>query len=152
MFLPFKLVGLIVGGVIAIAACIMFYQAADIRMNYTLVEARITSVETDCFIKENYKNKLVDEATQKLAYMDCSKAPAAAAKHKFEKRDIRKRAQIAYRYTSPVDANKYTGHFERNDDVEDLVVGKTVFVHAHNGEPDNSRTTKSNFFIADSGV
>lgn len=151
MFKRLKIVGILaVGGIVAIGGA-MYYQANDLKTNYQIVDADITSVEVDCFIKEG-KSKVVQKGTDELAYMPCVIAPMIAEKHGFETDDIQKRATVHYSYTSPADQQVHTGYYMRNNDVENLVKGRQIKVHAHKTDPNDSRTSKGNFFIADTGV
>ena len=68
---------LLLGGVFLAGVGVMFYQAVDIKANYTKVNAQITSVEVDCYV-QNGKRKIVEKKTDDLAYMDCALAPIAA--------------------------------------------------------------------------
>lgn len=152
MFGNLKIMGVAIGGVMLAGTGLMYQQSLDLKANYTLVDARITAVSTDCFIKSG-RTQIVEKDTEKLAYMDCRLAPAIAVANGLGENDVRKRAMITYRYTSPVDRRPYTGTYTREGSgVEGLVKGKTIRVHAHNTEPAESRTTKANLFIEDSGV
>jgi len=128
----------------------MFSQARDLKANYTLVEAEITDVAVQCYI-ERSKKKVVQKDTNDLAYMDCSVAPLVAEQHGFDDADIKQRASVTYSYRSPVDDEVYSGTYARKGEVEALVPGKTIHVHAHKVEPDKSRTSNGNLFIDDTG-
>lgn len=151
MFGKFTLTAIVLAGVVTVGAGAMFVQANDLKKNYALVDAKITSVSIDCFIKAGRK-KVVERETDKLAYMDCEMAPTVASIHGFKTGDIKKRATITYRYRSPVDQAVYTGSYTREHAVDDFVAGKEIQVYAHKAEPGNSRTTKGNLFVSDTGV
>jgi hypothetical protein len=142
--------GLVVAGVMVLATVIMAYQAIDIKMNYQLAPGRITAVTKDCFIKKR-KDRIVEKGTSDLAYMPCSDAPGAAKEFGFSPSDIHTRSMIKYAYMSPADGRRHTGSYERTDAAADIVRGKNITVYAHNQLPDDSRTTKSNFFLDDTG-
>ncbi len=151
MFGTLKIYGVLIGGVVMVGGGAMYYQANDLKMNYMLVDAVITKVEVDCFVKKG-KKKLVYKDTSDLAYMDCMIAPMAAAQHGFDNDDIQKRASITYRYKSPVDNRRYTGTYKRDGDIEMFARGVDIRVHAHKTEPEKSRTSKGNLFIDDTGA
>lgn len=149
--LKLKVVAVAVAAILVFVGAMMFGQARDLRKNYTLVDASVVSVSIDCFIEAGRK-KVVMDGTRDLAYMDCALAPGVAAHHGFRARDVRQRARIGYEYTSPVDRNVYRGSYVRTGDVDRYVVGRTIRVHAHRSEPENSRTTAGNVFIEDTGA
>jgi hypothetical protein len=151
MFGGLKIAGAVLAVAMIAGTGAMYVQANDIKKNYTLVDARITSVSVDCFIKAG-KESIVEKETNDLAYMDCAMAPTVASMHGFKESDIKKRAKVTYQYRSPADQAVHTGSYTRERDVDDLVAGEAIQVYAHNTEPDDSRTTKGNLFISDTGV
>lgn len=150
MFGSLKLPAIAIAGVTVVGVVGMSYQAIDIKLNYTLTPATISDVETDCFVERSYKERVVVEGTKDRAYMNCDDAPSAAAQYGFGAEDIRTRSKAEYVYVSPVDSKRYTGNLERNDDA--LPVGKQIYVYASDKVAEDSRTTKSNFFLDDTGV
>lgn len=150
MLTQLKIYGAVIGGVAFAGGALMFSQARDLKANYTLVEARITNVAVQCYI-ERRKKKVVEKDTDELAYMDCAIAPLVATEHGFDDSDIKQRANVTYSYQSPVDEKVYSGTYSRSGNVDTLVVGKTIQVHAHKMEADKSRTSKGNLFIDDTG-
>jgi hypothetical protein len=140
-----------VGGVLVVASGLMAYQAIDISLHYTKVDARVQSVHTDCYVERSYKNRVVVEGTKELAYFNCTSAKDIAVQYGFDESDIHTRSKVAYSYKSPADGSTQKGSFERSDLDESIKSGRTIEVHAHNKIPSDSRTTKANFFIADSG-
>ena len=151
MFRRLKFQMMVIGGVIVVAFVMMFFQANDLKTHYTVVDAKITAVAVDCFIKAGRK-KIVEKETEKLAYMSCDLAPAVASQFGYSDKDIKKRASVTYQYESPVDHNYYTGSYTRERDVDGLVRGKMIHVHAHLSDPEKSRTTNGNIFVADTGA
>jgi hypothetical protein len=145
-----KLPAIAIAGVTVVSVVGMSYQAIDIKLNYTLTSATISAVQTDCFVERSYKERVVVEGTKDRAYMDCDDAPSTAAQYGFGTEDIRTRSKAEYVYVSPVDSKSYTGSLERTDDA--LPVGKHINVYASDKVAEDSRTTKSNFFLDDTGV
>jgi hypothetical protein len=145
-----KLPVIALAGVTTFGVLGMSYQAIDIKLNYTLTPAIISAVETDCFVERSYKERVVVQGTKDRAYMSCGDAPAIATQNGFGAEDIRTRSKASYVYVSPVDSKQYAGVLERNDDV--LTVGKQIYIYASDEVPADSRTTKSNFFLDDTGV
>lgn len=151
MFGRLKLIALAVV-VIGIAGVgLMMAQAYDLKTNYMLVDAKIMSVETECFIKSG-KEKIVTKDTDELAYMDCDLAPIVAKQHGFKESAIKKRVKVSYDYRSPVDGRVYSGDFMRTGKVDGVRKGKMIQVHAHKTDPEDSRTTRSNMFLQDTGA
>ncbi|MEM7637019.1 MAG: hypothetical protein AAF299_20850 [Pseudomonadota bacterium] len=152
MFSQFKFPAMVVGGIFATITVYSLHTADDLNKNYILVDGSITQVTTDCFIKKR-RGEIVDKKTNQLAYMDCRIAPLVAAKHDYSKSDIKKRAKISYRYTSPVDKRMYDGSFERKGRLADdaFVPGRKIQVHAHKSKPAESRFNTSNPFVDRSG-
>lgn len=146
-----KLAGIMLGALAVLVVAVMAYQSYNLATNYTLVEARITSVDIDCFIKDG-REKMVAKGTKKLAYMDCAIAPEVASLNGFKEKAVKQRAKIAYDYRSPVDSRHYKGSYVRDGEVEGYRVGKTIKVHAHKTQPSKSKTTSGNLFMADTGV
>lgn len=151
MFGRLKWIALAVVVIGVVGAGLMLAQAYDLRTNYTLVDAKIMSVETECFI-ESGKEKIVNKDSETLAYMDCDLAPLVAKQHGFKESAIQRRVTVSYDYRSPVDGQIYSGDFRRTGDVEGVKRGKMIQVHAHKTDPKDSRTTRSNLFIQDTGA
>ncbi|MEX3009256.1 hypothetical protein [Hoeflea sp. TYP-13] len=151
MLFKLKIYGAVLGGALLVGGGGMLMQANDLKKNYTLVDARISSVTFDCFIRKG-KRKIVEKDTNKLAYMDCKIAPIVAAKYDYEDSAIKKRASVTYRYVSPADGRRYTGSYTRTGDVDHYEDGNMIRIHAHNTEPEKSRTTNGNLFIDDTGA
>jgi hypothetical protein len=151
MLRKLKFTGVLLAVVMLAGGTMMFVQAKDLRRNYTLVDASIVSVSVDCFIQAGRKKVLV-KGTKDLLYMDCALAPDVAAHFGFRAKDVHKRAQVAYEYTSPADRSVHGGTYVRTRDVDGNVVGRKIRVHAHKSVPEDSRTLKGNVFIADTGA
>jgi hypothetical protein len=145
-----KLPMIALAGVTTLGVLGMSYQAIDIKLNYSLTPARISAVQTDCFVERSYKKRVVVEGTKDRAYMSCDDAPFIATQHGFSAADVRTRSKASYVYVSPVDAKEYTGNLEREDNL--FTVGKQIYVYASDSVPAESRTNKSNFFLDDTGV
>jgi hypothetical protein len=152
MFGRLIVVGIVIGGMSAIAVAAMGYQAVDLSTNYKLVPANITSVDTECYIEKNSKSRVVDKATSKLAYFDCFEARSIATSMQFSEADIHTKSQVNYDFLSPADGQSHEGKFERKDIAVDIAPGKQISVYAHLNNPNESRTTKSNLFLTDTGV
>jgi len=151
MFGRLKLIALAALVIGVAGAGLMLAQAYDLKTNYTLVDAKIMTVETDCFI-ESGKEKIVTKDSEKLAYMDCDLAPLVAKQHGFRESAIQKRVKVTYDYRSPVDGRMYSGDFMRTGNVDGVERGKMIQVHAHKTDPKDSRTTRSNLFLQDTGA
>ncbi len=145
-----KLKAIGAGGALLFFGGLMLGDANNLKKNYTLVDARITSVEIDCYVKKR-KKKLVEKGTGKLAYMDCEIAPLAAERFGYDDNDIHRRATITYRYRSPVDNKRYKGTYTRESNIDGYRKGRIIRVHAHTSEPGKSRTTAGNLFIDNTG-
>jgi hypothetical protein len=130
----------------------MSYQAIDIKLNYRLTPAVILAVETQCFVERSHKERVVQKGTKDRAYMECAEAPSVAKRHGFGEQDIRTRTKVEYSYKSPIDSKMYAGRLERTDMARSLTVGKQIYVYASDNVPADSRTTKSNIFLGDTGV
>jgi len=151
MFGRLKLIALAVVVIGVAGVGLMLAQAYDLKTNYTLVDAKIMSVVTECSIKAG-KEKIVKKDTDELAYMDCSLAPIVAKQHGFKKSAISKRIKVTYDYRSPVDGRVYSGDFMRTGKVDGIREGKMIQVHAHKTDPQASRSTRSNLFFQDTGA
>ena len=118
----------------------MAVSAADLSMNYTEVQARVTKSTVDCYV-ENSGGKLVERETDKLAYMDCDLAPIAASMHGYDDSDVHRRAKYEFIYRSPVDGSRQKGEAtDRNAAKDEYRRGKVVMVYGHNEEPAKYRT------------
>jgi hypothetical protein len=131
---------------------VMAYQAIDISLNYYRVPATIKSVETDCYIEENYKNKIVVKGTKERAYVECNEAQSLALQAGFSPEHIHTRTRFSYDYLSPVDSQPYSGDYERTDAPISLAVGSVVSVHTSKDVAAFSRTTNGNLFLSDTGI
>lgn len=109
---------------------------ADKSMNYIEVEATVTKSIVDCYI-ENSSGRLVEKDSEKLAYMDCDQAPAAAAQFDYSKSDIKTRSQYEFTYVSPVDGSKQKG--ADTNKYAEIKTGQKIKVFAHKTEPGKSR-------------
>lgn len=152
-----KLKATAIGGIVLALFAHMLYDANDLKTNYKTVDASITKVAVDCYIKERRRKRsdrqIIDSRTNKLAYMDCKIAPRVAAKHDYSEHDIHKRATITYRYTSPVDRRMHDGTFELTGrfDLEKYVPGTNINVYAHKTNATDSRRN-SNPLVGENGV
>ena len=152
-----KLKATAIGGIVLALFAHMVYDANDLKTNYKTVQASITNVTVDCYIKERRRKradrKIIDRRTNKMAYMDCKIAPLVAAKHDYSEHHIHKRAKITYRYTSPVDRRMYDGSFELTGrfDLGKYVPGNTMNVYAHKTKAADSREN-SNPLVGENGV
>lgn len=146
-----KVYGGLFVAVVLIGGNAMYEKAKNLKENYTVVDAQIIQVDVDCYIKDG-KNKVVRKGSTELFYMDCTLAPFVAAKYDMHERYIYKRAQITYRYRSPVDNRRYTGNYTRKGQVDRYVPGKDIQVHAHNLDAEVSVVKSGNIFIEDTGV
>ncbi len=152
MFGSFKLKATVFGGVGAALLVFTLFDANDLETNYTVVEASITEVKVDCFIKKR-RRKIIDKRTNEMAYMDCKIAPLVAARHDYSEHNIHKRATFKYRYRSPADKGMHDGSFERTGKLmlDSLKPGTSIRIYAHNTNPEESRK-HSNPFVEDKGV
>jgi hypothetical protein len=125
---------MMIGGVAAIG----MWMQVDLAMNYQAVDARITGVKFDCFIK-NSDSKLVEKDSNKQAYLDCKKARSVAKEFGYAETDIKQRAKLTFTWTSPVDGSTHSG--EHNDEIpaKDYKVGDTISIYAHNEDPEQMR-------------
>lgn len=141
-----------IAGVVVVVGVggLMLSDANDLKENYTLVDAKITSVKVDCYVKKR-KKKLVVKGTSETAYMDCKIAPIAAEQFGYDEDDVHRRATITYRYKSPVDNKRYKGSYTRTSKIDTYKKGKIIRVHAHKTEPEKSRTSRGNAFIENTG-
>ncbi len=109
------------------------YSQVDRMMNYTQAEAFLTTVKYDCFIKSR-KEKIVKKDTNAMAYMDCAEAAQVAEHFGHKKSDIKKRATLAFNYTSPVDHMTHHGEHTKEDvDPQTFAFkeGQTIQIYAH---------------------
>lgn len=150
VFRNLKIKAVVACGAVVVFAGMMFSDANELKKNYTVVDAKITSVEIDCYVKKR-KKKLVVKGTSEMAYMDCKIAPLAAEQFGYDQDDVHRRATITYRYRSPVDNKRYKGSYTRTGDIDDYKKGKIIRVHAHNSEPGKSKTSRGNAFIETTG-
>ncbi|WP_428688412.1 hypothetical protein [Roseibium sp.] len=151
MLRGFKGKAIVLAGAGVIGGGAMAYQAYDLKMHYTVVDAKIMSVKTECFIKSG-KEKIVTKGTSNLAYMDCEIAPLVARQEGMDESAVHERVTVTYDYRSPVDDRMHSGQYSRTGNTKDLIKGRVIRVHAHNTLPDVSRTTKANFFVEDTGT
>ncbi|MEO9875447.1 MAG: hypothetical protein ABJM26_08355 [Anderseniella sp.] len=152
MFGNLKIKATVIGGIVVVLFGHMLHDANDLKTNYKTVDASITKVTIDCYIKKR-RRKIIDSRTNKMAYMDCEIAPLVAAKHDYSEHDVHKRATIQYRYTSPVDKRMYDGSFELTGrfKLEKYVPGTNINVYAHKTKPTDSRRN-SNPLVGENGV
>ena len=122
-------------GLLAVGGVYVATSAADLTVNYTEVQARITKSTTDCYI-ENRNGRITDRRTDELAYMDCDIAPDAAAAFGYASSDIHRRSSYEFVYASPVDGSRQTGSaVDRNAAEGEYARGAVIDVYGHNEQP-----------------
>jgi hypothetical protein len=119
--------------VMALAGIGMIYRATS----FDVTDAVITSVETDCFIKDS-NAELKKNSTNERAYMDCDIAPLAAAEFKFSASAIQKRSKVTYRYVSPVDKKEHVDATTFDSTNQNFRTGEVYAVLAHKGKADKT--------------
>jgi hypothetical protein len=125
---------LAVVGFIAVGVAV---SEGDKRLNYVVTDATVTSASVDCYIKAS-KKELVEKDTNQRAYMDCDLAPMTAEHFGYDKTDIHKRTQLAFKFKSPVDGSQQKG--EHTDEQSgNYKIGQTIKVYAHKSEPGKTR-------------
>ena len=137
---------MIVGGGGALIVGTMFFQASDINKNYVRVDAVVTSVNVDCYVKSGNK-RIVKKNKDELTYMNCAIAPYAAEKFGFKKTAIKKRAKVKYEYTSPADNDMHDGEFVKKRDIDKFKEGVNIKIYAHKEIAEKTKTPFGNFFI-----
>jgi hypothetical protein len=117
----------------------MAADQVDLAVNYTRVNATVTSSVVDCFVKEG-KKAVLSARDNSLAYMHCDDAPFVAAKYGLHPSAVRHRVSFTYSYTSPVDGKSYVGesHAEQTGSA-DFKTGGAIPVYAHTKIPATSR-------------
>ena len=146
MFRKLAISALALGCVFVFVTINDYGDAKELEQNYKLVDATITTVSIDCFIKKR-EEKVIEKKSGDLAYVSCQLAPLVAAQHGFDTEDIQERATITYRYTSPVDHRSYTGTFKSVRDVTSYKTHNVISVYAHKSNPKISRRVQGNMFV-----
>ena len=124
--------GMLLG--LGIFGSLIAYHEGDKFLNYSQVDAKITSVRIDCYI-EGSREKIVKKATQELAYMDCAKASFAAKAFNHPESDIKRRATVAYEYKSPVDGRNQSGvYIDTYAQEGRYSTGKVVRIYANTSD------------------
>ena len=123
-------------------------QSARLKRDYTPLQARIMTVETDCFVESGNAGP-VKKGTKRLAYMDCDAAPTIAAGFDYSRSSVKERVTVTYAYVSPVDRQRYKGSFVSRGHGKsgDFRVGGTVPIFVHKKIAARSRTAGSNPFV-----
>lgn len=146
-----KLAGFSAAVIAVSGVVIMGVQAYELKTNYLLVDARVTSVTTKCFIAERNGDRMAS-GTREPAYLECGLAEIVAKQHGFKESAVRKRVTVTYEYRSPADGRLYTADFVRTSEIAGLEKGVTMRVHAHKSNPQETKTTRLNLFLADTGA
>lgn len=116
---------------LGLIASIVAYHQGDKFLNYSLVDASITSVKVDCYI-ESGNQKLVQKDTGVIAYMDCAKAPIAAIAFNYSDKDVKHRAKVAYQFKSPADGSNQIGEYVDSSAQDgEYSTGKVVQIYAN---------------------
>lgn len=146
-----KLAGFSAAVIVVSGVVIMGVQAYELKTNYLLVDARVTSVTTKCFIAERNGDRTAGGTTEP-AYLECGLAEIVAKQNGFKANAVRKRVTVTYEYRSPADGRIHTAGFARTSEIEGLEQGMTIRVHAHKSNPQETKTTRLNPFLADTGA
>jgi hypothetical protein len=120
--------------IVAAGGILFAGSMVDRSMNYTKVDARITSAKTDCYISAR-KSKLTDKTTGNIAYMDCGIAPNLAKAYDYSESDVKKRIILKIEYTSPADKSRKQVEHEISSATENYTRGQVIKIYAHSTEP-----------------
>jgi len=144
-----KMAGLAVAVIVASGLVVMGVQAYELKTNYLLVGAQVMSVRTECFIAEL---NLGSGDAKEPAYLACGLAEIVAKQRGLKASTVEKRITVTYEYRSPADGRIHSGVLVRSSGDEGLKQGVTIRVHAHKSNAKETKTTRLNPFLADTGA